>query len=380
MADFNIFLSDPDGVRKTLISQIITATYVRRQNDWGWATMVIPDELFDRSLIEVDAIIEIERRNSVGDPFVEEWVGLLRKWRFFDDPQGETNVEMSAMHEVELLNRRDIAYRSNRPEADKSGPADSVMKAFVNENAGAAAPVDEAGRPRSFGSEFFVEADAGVGPNVGRQGSFKNLLLTLKQISQSSITAGNSIYFDIQHERVGGLSTFTFKTFQNQIGTDRSVGTGTDPVVFSEARENLRDPSYEVDWSDEWNYIYGTGPGIGTDRIIDPEKNVPRHTLTKWSRRENHQDARGETTQLGVAIRAFERLQEERPRERFTGQLIDTPSQKYGVDWFFGDKATAEYLDKRFDGNIDMVSVTIKEDGDEEIVARLDSDDAATTG
>lgn len=379
-ADYNIFISDPDGVRVAILPQIIRASYVRRQNDWGWATLLFPEELFDRSILEVDGILEIFRRASDEDPFVEEFVGFVRKWIYLDDAEGEVNVEVHAMHMNNLLDRRSIAFRSNRPEADKNGPADDVMKAFVRENCGESAPLDEAGRPRSYGSEFITQADVGAGPNVGRQASFKNLLLTLQQVQESSVTAANAIYFDIGHERVSGLSTFTFRTFQNQIGTDRSLTTGTDPVVFSKDRENLKNPVYEVDWSEEWNYIWGLGPGIGTDRIVDPEKDVPRHTLTKWSRRERKQDARGETTQLGVAIRAFEALQTDRPRERFTAQLIDTPQVPYGAAWFFGDKVSAEYLNKTFDGNVEMVSVNIREDGDERITARIDSDDPTSVG
>jgi hypothetical protein len=360
---------------------LISGSYTLVQNDYGVAVMTFPEELFDRTQLEVDAILEIERKPTGLTSYVQEWQGFIRKWSYVDKPDGTVNVIVTAHHCNELLRRRDIAYRSHLPQAEKTGPADDIMKAYVRENASNLAPVDEAGRARDFGSEFVVEADAGLGPEVSRQGSFKDLLQVLQQISESTIPKdGNNIYFGMEYGRSGGLATFTFKTYVDQVGTDRTVTDGSSPVIFSKARENLKDATYTVDWSEEWNYIWGLGPGEGSTRIIDPEKDVPRHTLTKWSRRENYQDARGETTQLGVAIKAFERLQKERPRELFSGQLIDTPQHPYGSEWFFGDKVTAEFLDNQFDGNIQSLRVDIKEDGDEKITARIDSDAPATSG
>jgi hypothetical protein len=381
MADYQILISDPTGVRKATLTELIEGTYVKVQNDYGVCNLRFPEEVFDRTLLEVDAILEIERRPTGGTAYVPDWQGLIRKWVYSDKPDGTVNVTVNAQHCNELLRRRDIAYRSHLPQAEKTGPADDIMKAYVRENASNLAPVDEAGRARDFGTEFIVAADTGQGPEVSRQGSFKDLLQVLQQISESTIPiTGNNIYFGMEYGRSGGLATFTFETYVNQVGTDRTVTSGASPVIFSKARENLKNAVYTVDWSEEWNYIWGLGPGEGSSRIIDPEKDVPRHTLTKWSRRENYQDARGETTQLGVAIKAFERLQKERPRELFTGELIDTPQHPYGEEWFFGDKVTAEFLDKQFDGNIQALQVDILEDGNEVITARIDSDEAATSG
>lgn len=377
MADYQFWISDEEGVRLAPLVHLESAIYTRTVNDWGWCKERFPLNKFDEALIGVDHILEIERRPRVGVAYTTEWVGFLRKWRRFDADNGEPMIELGAMHMAELLDRRLIAFKTDTAQADKSGPADDVMKAFVRENAGNLAPLDEAGRPRDYGTEFSVQADASLGPTVDRQGGWKNLLQTLQQISLSSIPQTPAIYFDIVYAFAGGLATFEFRTYSGQVGTDRS--TGLDRVIFSKARENLRAPVYEVDWSQERNYIYGLGPGIGVNRIVDPEKDVPRHTLTKWSRREDYQDARGETDVLGVASRAFEKLQASRPRERFTAELLDTPQHPYGEEWFFGDKAVAEYLSKQFTGNIESVAVEIKPDGSDSISARIESDSYATS-
>jgi hypothetical protein len=125
------------------------------------------------------------------------------------------------------------------------------------------------------------------------------------------------------------------------------------PVIFSKEMGNLGSPKWEEDWFDERNYVYGGGQGEKDNRIIDPEDDVWRMHKSIWNRRECFQDAREESTTQGVANKAFERMQKERPVVRFDALLLDVANTRFGKDWDYGDNITARYKGREFSGMVD---------------------------
>jgi len=126
------------------------------------------------------------------------------------------------------------------------------------------------------------------------------------------------------------------------------------------------------DYTREANYIYGGGQGEGSDRTISEQSDDTRIGSSVWNRREKFADARNETTSNGVANRAEEVLNENKPFKRFTGKLLDTPQSRYGVDWFFGDKVEVSYRGIQFQGIAKAMKIKLDKEGNEILTVKVE--------
>ena len=75
-----------------------------------------------------------------------------------------------------------------------------------------------------------------------------------------------------------------------------------------------------------------------------------------------------ETAELEAA--GDEELGFRRGKKRFIANLLDAPGSRYGIDWDFGDQATANYGGLQFDIEVKIVYITVTENGDEDIFGR----------
>jgi len=360
-AEHRLVVRTHDGVYLRELETWESIQYGRFLNNVGWFMIVMsPDGADD--LPDVDRLIEFWRKPEGGEERLE-MVGFCRYWDWFEAGAGNDRLRIGGEDQMGLLQRRVIAFNATTSQSEKTDEADDLIKAIMRENMGSLAPLDEAGRPRAFPSTHFeVMGDLADAPSVTRSFAWRNVLDVLQEVAESSREQGTPLYFDLEPT---GAGTFAFRTWTNVRGVDRTATAGLNPLIFSQEAGNLTDPFLREDWRDEWNYIWGGGQGQGTDRVIDPEKDLFRNARSIWARREAFQDAREEETTLGVANRAFERLQKERPVVEFRAELLDRPQSRYGIDWGFGDKVTARYRGRQFDLTIRNVQVTLNSDGEE---------------
>jgi hypothetical protein len=356
------------GLQLQDLRQIESFAYYRVANDVGGFRMILKSD-FDVSLIEPDHIIQFWRQAKGGEE-LHMMSGLCRKWGWFEDRNGEDKFFVDGVDQNDLIDRRIIAYAVGEDEADQTSFSDDLMKVIVRENMGDLAPVDEAGRPRAYDPNYFsVMAFVTEGVAVTRSFAWRYVLPVIQEIAQSSRDLGAPLFFDMVPSATPAV--FEFQTFIPYLGVDRSMSSAV-PVIFSKEMENLGSPRWEEDWFDERNYVYGGGQGEKNNRIIDPEDDVWRMHKSIWNRRECFQDAREEETQQGVANKAFERMQKERPVVRFDADLLDTPNTRFGTDWNYGDNITARYRGREFSGMVDGYSISVNEFGEEEFTARME--------
>lgn len=357
------------GLQLADLRQIESFNYFRAANDVGGFKLILKQD-FDVTLISVDHIIQFWRQAKGGEEKLM-MSGLCRKWGWFEDRSGEDRFFVEGVDQNDLIDRRIIAYAAEESESFKEAiEADDMIKAIIRENMGALAPVDEAGRPRAYDPNYFsVMADTTEGPAVTRNFPWRFVLPVIQEIAQSSRDLGSPLYFDVIPSATPAV--FEFQTFIPLLGVDRSMDTAV-PIIFSKEMENLSSPRWEEDWFTERNYVYGGGQGEASDRVIDPEDDVWRMHKSLWNRREAFQDAREETTIQGVANKAFERMQRERPVVRFEGDLLDTPNTRFGADWDYGDKVTAKYRGREFSGIVDGYTIKVNKLGEEEFLARME--------
>lgn len=368
MATHWLQLLTPDGDPLRIIEQFTRLEYVRVLNDLGWFTLIVPEDYPD-DLLAPDNLFEIYREPEGAAPQLQ-MVGFLRRWGWESQPDGTELLTQSGPDQLRLLEPATIAYEAGEPEADKTGFADDVIKAIVREAREALAGNDAEGRPKRYpAANFAVDPDVSQGETIERRFSWRQMLPVIQEIAEASRHQGTPVYFDCVPV---GRAQFQFRTWVNVRGADHTLSGGLIPVIFSREAGNLGDPSLAEDWTQEINYVWGGGQGEGLARVIDTENDLPRMGRSLWNRRDIFQDAREEVTVQGVANRAFERMQAGRPRIFFSGNLLDTPQSRYGVDWGFGDKVTARYRGQEFDGIVRTIQVTVDDSGRESLRARLE--------
>jgi len=356
------------GLQLDTLRQVESFSYWRVVNDVGGFKMVMKPD-FDVTLIDVDHIVQFWRQARGGEEMLMV-SGFCRKWGWYENRDGEDRFFVEGVDQNDLLDRRIIAYYAEEAESDKTDFADDMIKAILRENMGALAPNDEAGRPRAYDATYFtIMADTTEAPSVTRSFSWRYVLPVIQEIAQSSRDLGTPLFFDVVPTAVPAV--FTVQTYINQLGVDRSMASAV-PVIFSRDYQNLEKPKWEEDWLDERNYVYGGGQGEEDDRVIDPEDDVWRMHKSVFNRRECFQDAREESTQLGVANKAYERMQRERPVVRFEADLLDSPHTIFGKDWLYGDKITARYHDREFSGMVDGYRISVNDAGEEDFMARME--------
>jgi len=364
-----------DGEMLAVVHDLIRAEITRSQNNVGWFSCTASAD-FDPALLQPDRIVEFWRQPQGGEEKIMG-VGLMRKWGWRELQDGREVTYFSGPDQMELLERRIVAYRAGTSQASKNGPADDIIKAIVDENMGPAAGNDSYGRPRYYpSSHFTIAPDEGDGVTVEMSFAWRNVLAVIREIAQASRNQDTPVYFDLEYL---GEGVFIFKTWTDVMGIDRTLTAGIAPVVFSKEQGNLASPDLSFDYTEEINHVIGGGPGEGQGRIIDPENDQVREQLTIWNKREAFQDARecpSTGGSLCVANKAFDRMQAGRPRVWFSGRLLDTPQSRFGVDWFYGDKVTIRYHGMEFDGPVAQFRLSWNERGEEQIDARVEITEA----
>lgn len=351
------------------LRQVESYSYWRAANAVGGFRMVFKPD-FDVTLIDLDHLIYFWRQAFGGEETCM-MVGFCRKWGWFENAEGHDRFFVEGTDQLDIMDRRIIAYYAySTNESYMYYRADSMIEFMAELNMGGAAPLDEAGRPRAYDpAHFSVMAFTYMGPLVTRNFAWRQFLPTIQEIAQASRDLGYPLYFDVVPS--AEPSIFQFQVFIPYLGMNRG-STSSVPVVFSKEEKNLAEPRWEEDWFEERNYVYGGGQGEEDNRMIDPEDDVWRMHKSIWNRRECFQDAREEYTIQGVANKAYERMQRERPVVRFQGVLLDSPKARFGKDFMYGDMVVCKYRGREFDAMVDAFRITVDEKGEEDLDIRTE--------
>ena len=365
-ARFEVRLLQPDGAPIAMLTKWAHLQYTRVINGAGWVLIKMTSD-FDFTLPDLDLLMEIWRAPDTDSPLAWECTGFMRKWKV-QRLGRTTEAILQGPTQVELLDRKIVAYEGGQAKSEKAAAGDDVMKEVVRENLAPDAGNDPYGRDRNF-ADFTVAADTTLGSTFNGSIEWLNVLNVLNDISDHQHAKDTPIYFNVVRM---DNSAFQFRTYLDQLGLDRTFGPNA--ITFSEDFGNMENPLWEEDWTQERNIIYGGGQGVDAVRTIDPEKDLGRLHRTKYNRREAFQDARGEDTTLGVARKAFARLIASRPRRTLSGRLLSIPGSLFGKDWGFGDKVNAEAFGHIFSGMPRVLTVVVDDLGDEEIDATIEAE------
>lgn len=173
----------------------------------------------------------------------------------------------------ELLDKEIVAYPSGTAEANKSGPASTVMRAYVRENIGTLATVGN-GRDYDGVNPVVLAADTAVGPTWTGSRARKRLLDVLAGIRHDSYQQGDPVDFRVNYQ-----DGYQFQFQAGKLGVDRTVdgldGAGGSlghkrdaPVILSPRYGNCRSQVRSRSRYNEANLAIALGPGEGAARTF----------------------------------------------------------------------------------------------------------------
>ncbi len=356
---YQIRLLNQAGAQVGLLVEWRTLEYTKRVNRVGSYTLTLDG---DGSVVDdfvLDGYVEILRRDIDASPsfgWTLDFEALQRTQQRATASNGLSTFLSSGGGYNNLLARRRILFRASTTGADKSGAGETVMKSYVNENAGPGAIA-----PRLFDGVipgFTIQVDGAAGATWEGSRPFRPLMDVLREIADAT-----SVDFQV----VGiGPATFEFQAQAKPIGIDRTnVGidpssglnaAGNAPVIFSLDLGNMQTPSYSLVRGAEVTAAIVLGQGVeGSREVI--QRTSSAITDSPLNRIESVSNANEENTTAGLNSVGDAILDKLQAKEDFDFQTLQIPGLLYGRDYFLGDLVTARY--KTIERQKQIIGVTI---------------------
>ncbi len=362
---YQIVLKNLAGAQVALITDWRSLIYTRRVNGVGGYVLTIDGDSDLIDLFELDGQVEIYRRDQSATPpfdWTLDFEGFHRTEVRSTDERGLSRYSSQGIDYTDLIERRRIRFRKGSAGADKTGVGETVIKAYVNENAGPSATVALGRLTEGVTTGLVIQADGAAGSAWTGSRPFRPLLDVIREISRAA-----TVDFDI----VGtGPATFKFNAQARPIGIDRTNNgidpltglnaAGNAPVVFSLAFGNMQRPSYALNRIGEATSILVLGQGTEGSRVV-VERTSTDITASTWNRLEVDKNANQENTAAGLNAVGDAMLDKLQAAETFDFDALEVVSLRYGRDYFVGDLVTAEYQGIERDKQIIAAEITMAE-------------------
>lgn len=322
-----------------------------------------------------DLVIGQPRFRLVGNTV---WLLAGRK-RTIDLTNQRETTTLKCAHPNHLLARRVVAYSEKSSQADKSGAADNLIKAYVRENFTTATDTT-----RNWGSTLFaVENDLLAAPVVDKAASERTVLTVCQELASAASAAGTYTNFEITGMERGALR---LRTYTGQRGADRSSTGQT--LIISVMNGAFDTVELEEDWFDMASFVYAGGSGKQDERWIGTASDSVLIGDSPYGRIEWFQNAANADTQAVVDDEAARALRERRPRIVFSGAVKDTFAATFMDEYDHGDRVVGEFARPnatidgftdvlQFDCRVDPVRIRVErtenpETGEQQQIESLD--------
>jgi hypothetical protein len=353
-------LADPLGNHLIEIANYSKLDYVLNCSPGGIGVLelTLPTS-FDTGLLFPDGRLGVWRSIAGAPPYLDnDAIFLIQE---FDYTTSTTFVR--AYHATCLLERRIIAYAAGSAPTSKTGAADDLIKAFVNQNMLAAigGTRDGVQTQADVSAYLALQANLALGQSVSKAAARRILLDVAKELAESSTTAGTYLTFEVLAPTE---STLELRTYATVRGVDHRAGTAN-PVILSEARGNLENAKLHISYRDEATFTDAGGSGEKAQRLIATALDATRMGVSPFGRKERFIDMSNVDDTTALQDEADAGLWAGRPLTLFTGDLIETPATTRGIQFDLGDMLTAENprTAQQFDVRLDVVHETIDSGG-----------------
>lgn len=354
--NYYLVLKDPTGAVLAIIPDFYSLEYSRIVNNVGQLDVQLPMSYLN--LVSSYTTLEVWRSAGGGVTAMyldTEAVWIVIRLEIKLDDSGQLILQATAQDANRLLDRHYVAYYASSSQTSKTGLAGDVMKEIVTENISSSAN-DYSGTAtdRGISSSFFtVQSNLGDGASVSISFSWRKVLAVLQDIANASTTAGTYMAFDVVSDGFGNLQ---FRTYQDQRGTDHRTNN---PIILDPYAGNLANTSLVFDYTDEATFVYAAGQGQDSSRTIATASNPARIAVSPFARNEYFQDARQATNLTQTQDAADAALRDNRGMVTYDSKIIETASNRYGIDYKFGDILPCQFLNLLINCMLTKVHVTV---------------------
>jgi len=334
---------------------------LRTPGSW-WVQIAGDDERID--LIELNTglnyIFEFWRRDPIGGlGWYRDFSGLHRFDNFRQVAEGRQIYVARGRGLNDLLGGEPIRYDEGSDEAEKSGPAETCAKEYVDENLGSSAPA-----ARQL-ANFTIQADAATGATWGGDRANEQLFDVLVELADFAPGDFNVV----DSSAINATPAFQFRWADNQWGEDRTSGNtdGNAPVIFGVQRRNATNIDYTYSRLDEVNVVYTGGKNFREFRKVRTRTASDvglddTWDTTNWARRAVFRSCQ-DNADSDIDDKADETLYKLRPKTEFRFEVNMSANTRYGRDWDYGDLVTVEHRGRSIDQKIVGVIVAVSGDG-----------------
>jgi len=311
-----------------------------------------------------DYVFEFWRRDVIGGlDWYRDFEGFHRGDSFSLAQDGRQVYVPRGRGLDDLIPAEIIAYSAGTAFVRKSGAAETVAKAYVEENIGPSATVAAGRRYEGAFQGLTVQVDGLTGDTWSDSKPNKNLLDVLDGIAE----AGPGDFMIVLTSDTPDAITMEFRWKDNQWGLDRTEGNGVnDPVIWDTSLNNIQVLNYTYSRLDEVNLASIGGPGVGTARAYT-QRTSGTELDSPWARRSVFRKATSAHTVTERETKADSILNKQRAKRMFSFSVMQTDAIRYGVNWDLGDLVTVKFKGYTFTQKITGVRVSLSQDGTETI-------------
>jgi len=339
-ASYQVWVRSKSNALLAVLTQddIISLRVKRVVNGVSSHEIVLASAALDKAgLFEVDGHIEVWRKPR-GAGMYMEYEGFHRVGIYEQDQEGKETFTSRGVGYADILRRRIIAAPAGTSGSRKTGPAETVAKAYVYEQIVAPSIAERAI------SGFTIEPDLGRGSTIDISRAWRGLLDVLQEIA--AVGGGD---FDV----IGTETGFVFRWYPGQRGADRRS-----ELTFSTEFGNMEAPQFTVEPAGANTcLVLGAGEGAGRGVLWVPSSTA----YAGLDRIEIARDARDTDSEDVMRSRGSAALEELRGGTRLTFHVVQTASARYGVDYGLGDLVRVRYRDYVMDAKITGVTITLRD-------------------
>lgn len=349
-------LKDYSGNALAIIPDFFSLEYTRIVNNVGQLDMQLPVSYV--SLFQPFFTLEVWRSaggGATGMYLDTETVWIVTSIALVLDDSGQLVLHVTAQDANRILDRRYVAYYAASAEASKTGVAGDLMKEVVTENISSTASDYAGTTDRGLPSTLFsVQANLGDGASISMSFSWRKVLSVLQDMAAASTTAGTYMAFDVVTNGYSGV--LEFRTYAGQRGIDHRTNN---PIILDPYAGNLAATSLTFDYTEEATFVYAAGQGTESSRTMATASNADRLNIASLARNEFFQDARQAANSTQVQDAADAALRDNRGLVTYESKIIETPSNRYGIEYKFGDILPCQFLNQLVDCMLTKVHVTV---------------------
>ena len=363
MSSHEVRRYDAFGNLLETIVEINKLTYVRTENVVGALELIIPAGLHTYEDISTNQILEVWRYNKGRAELQGETAYFVRDWEIFSHGE-EHLIRFIAYDATWLLSTRIVAYSAGSSQAIMTNQPGDIILHTIIDNFGS-----DAITARRLSSLAWQSPYDNVRDQVTKDFPWRNVLAVCQELAGASYeNNGEYLVFDVVRT---GVAQFLARVYNDCRGEDHGRYS-KDVRLVGEVYGNLKNPVFGTYHTGEKNYIYAGGQGEEDSRmIVEVSDDARINDGYPFNRCEGFVDARQMSTTESVASEGNAGLAEGRPKQILTGQLIDTPSMRYGVHYGFGDILSVEAFGYTVDCHVRSVKVTVDSNGQESVEVKL---------